>query len=361
MHFFPVQVKRKCLSPFLRYLMDKIIDLRSDTITKPTPEMRQAIANAEVGDDLFGEDPTVNTLEETVADLLGKEAALYVPSGTMANQLAIRCLSHPGDEILMHEDSHHYFYESGGGFVLSGVIPRLLRGDRGMFKALDVEDALRPDDVHFPPSRVVWIENTTNRGGGAIWDIKEIEKIRDVADRHGLMMHLDGARLWNASAQSGIPEKEYAKYFDTVNVCFSKGLGAPVGSAFVSKRETVNQARRYRKLLGGAMRQAGIIAAGALYALKNHRQRLKDDHENARRLAWGIAHLQGIEVNFDSVETNILIFNITSMTAPEFAQKLNQHGVRVLAIGKNKIRAVTNLHVSSDDIDTVVNVINRVL
>jgi len=338
-----------------------MIDLRSDTITQPTPKMRQVMANAEVGDDVFGDDPTVNHLQDVVASFLGKEAALYVPSGTMSNQLAMRCLTSPGDEVLIHEESHHYYYESGGGFVLSGVIPRLLHGERGMFRAEDVENAIRPSDDHFPPTTLVWLENTTNRGGGAVWDIREIERIKKVADKHGLKMHLDGARLWNASIASGIPEKEYAKYFDTVNVCFSKGLGAPVGSAFVSDGKTIDRARRYRKLLGGGMRQAGIIAAGALYALENHRDRLKDDHTNARNLAIGISKLAGIDVNPDDVETNILIFRVTSMPAQEFAERLFKKGVRVIAVGKDKIRVVTNLHFTGEDIEKVVDVISQVL
>ena len=338
-----------------------MIDFRSDTITQPTPAMRQVMANAEVGDDVFGDDPTVNHLQDVVASFLGKESAVYVPSGTMSNQIAMRCLTHPGDEILIHEESHHYYYETGGGFVISSVIPRLLRGKKGMFKAEDIENALRPADDHFPRTTLIWIENTTNRGGGAVWDVKEIERIKKIADKHGLKMHLDGARLWNASVASGIPEREYAKYFDTVNVCFSKGLGAPVGSALVSNKETIARAHRYRKLLGGGMRQAGIIAAGALYALENNRERLKDDHANAKKLANGISKLPGIEVNPDDVETNILIFRLTSMPAQDFADMLNEKGVRVIAVGKDKIRAVTNLHITSDEIEKSLGIIKQVL
>ncbi|MBU1022926.1 threonine aldolase family protein, partial [bacterium] len=189
-----------------------MIDLRSDTITRPTQQMRHAMANAEVGDDVFGDDPTVNLLEETVAEILGKEAALFVPSGTMANQIAVRCHTQPGDEVLLHEDAHHYFYETGGAFVLSGVVPRMLRGDRGMFTTEEVERAIRPDDVHFPSTTLLCVENTTNRGGGAIWSIDDINEIKKTADKHNLKLHMDGARLWNASVASGIPEKEYAKF-----------------------------------------------------------------------------------------------------------------------------------------------------
>jgi threonine aldolase len=338
-----------------------MIDFRSDTITRPTPEMRNAIANADVGDDVFGDDPTVNLLQEMTAEILGKEAALYVPSGSMANQLGLRCLTRPGDEVILHEDSHHYFYEAGGGFVLSGAVPRLLKGERGMFTVDDVRNALRPIDDHFPQTKLIWIENTTNRGGGAVWDIQEIEKIKQFADEKGFRMHLDGARLWNASTASGIPEKEYAKYFDTVNVCFSKGLGAPVGSALVSDKQTITQAKRYRKLFGGAMRQAGIIAAGAIFALDNHRDRLKDDHDNAKKLAEGIAQLPGISLNLNHVETNILIFHVSAMPAKDFATKLYDEGVWMLAVGPDMIRAVTNYHISPGDIEKAISVFRKLL
>ncbi len=338
-----------------------MIDLRSDTITKPTDEMRHAMASAEVGDDVFGDDTTVNLLEKRVAEILGREAAMFVPSGTMANQIAIRCLTQPGDEILLHEYSHSYLFESGSAFVLSGVIPRFLHGERGMFKAGDIEKSLRPDDVHFPPTSLVCVENTTNMGGGAVWPIEEIKKIKMVADSHNLKMHLDGARLWNASVASGIAEKEYAKYFDTVNVCFSKGLGAPVGSAVVGNHDLIKKARRYRKLLGGGMRQAGIIAAGALHAVDNHRNRLADDHSNAKRFAEGIADLAGIEIDVSGVETNIVIFKTMKVPAPELAENLFNKGVWVLAIDSQTIRVVTNLGVDADDIKTALDVIGGLL
>ena len=323
--------------------------------------MRHAMANAEVGDDVFGDDPTVNRLEKRVAEILGKEAAMFVPSGTMANQIAIRCLTQPGDEILLHEYAHNYLYESGSAFVLSGVIPRFMHGERGMFNAGDIEKALRPDDVHFPRTSLVCVENTTNMGGGAVWPIDEIKKIKMVADRHNLKMHLDGARLWNASVASGIAEKEYAKYFDTVNVCFSKGLGAPVGSAVTGNHDLINKARRYRKLLGGGMRQAGIIAAGALHAVENHRNRLADDHSNAKQFAEGIADLPGIEIDISGVETNIVIFKTMKIPAHELAENLFNKGVWVLAIDSQTIRAVTNLGVDADDIKTALDVMRGLM
>ena len=337
-----------------------MIDLRSDTITRPTQQMRHAMANAEVGDDVFGDDPTVNLLEETVAEILGKEAALFVPSGTMANQIAVRCHTQPGDEVLLHEDAHHYFYETGGAFVLSGVVPRMLKGEKGMFTAVEVERAIRPDDVHFPSTSLICLENTTNRGGGAIWSIDDIKEIKKVADKRNLKMHLDGARLWNASVASGIPEKEFAKFFDTVNVCFSKGLGAPIGSAVTGSSEIIAKARKYRKLFGGGMRQAGIIAAGALFALAHHRERLAEDHKYAKQLAEGIAGLPGIEIDLESVETNIVIFFSKNIPASELAQKIFDEGIWVLALGDEMVRAVTNIGVDDDDIERTLKVMKSI-
>ena len=247
----------------------RLVDLRSDTITQPTPAMRQAMTEAIVGDDVFGDDPTVRALEEATADLLGKEAALFVPSGTMANQLAIRCHTQPGDEILLDGNAHIYWYEAGGSAALSGVICRVLPGKRGIFSGEDVRVALRPLDVHFPPTRLLCAENTHNRGGGSIWPIEQLRQVCQIAQEAGLQTHLDGARLWNASIATGIAESEYTKGFDSVSVCFSKGLGAPIGSVLAGSQTFVARARRFRKQFGGGMRQVGIMAAGALYGLKH--------------------------------------------------------------------------------------------
>jgi threonine aldolase len=282
------------------------IDLRSDTITVPTPAMRQAMASAEVGDDVFGDDPTVLKLEARVAELLGKEASLFTVSGTMANQLALRSHTESGDEILVDANAHIYYYETGGPAALAGVMCRCLPGVRGIFTAADVEAALRPADQHFPPTKLVCIENTHNRGGGSIWPLETLREVAEVSRRHGLRMHLDGARLWNASIATGIAERDYAAHFDSVSVCFSKGLGAPVGSALCGSREFIQRARRFRKMFGGGMRQAGIIAAGALHALEHHRARLAEDHTNARTLADGLSLLPGIELDPASVQTNLV-------------------------------------------------------
>lgn len=339
----------------------QMIDLRSDTVTKPTPAMREAMARAEVGDDVFGDDPTVKALESRTAELLGKEEALFVPSGTMANQLAIRGHTEPGDEILVEANAHLYYYEGGAPAALSGVMCRCINGQRGIFTGADVEAALRPADQHFPRTRLVCLENTHNRGGGKIWSIGQVQEVAAAARKHGLQLHLDGARLWNASMAAGIPERDYAAYFDTVSVCFSKGLGAPVGSALAGPKAFIERARRFRKMFGGGMRQAGIIAAGALFALANHRARLAEDHANAKALASELAAVKGLEATPAEVETNMVRFRVRSMPAQQLVDRLRAQGVLLLAVGPDTIRAVTNLMVSSDDIQAAVAIIAGVL
>ncbi|HEY9646386.1 MAG TPA: low-specificity L-threonine aldolase [Chroococcidiopsis sp.] len=329
------------------------IDLRSDTITQPTPAMREAIAHAEVGDDVFGDDPTVNALEDYVAELLGKEAAMFVPSGTMSNQIALRLHTEPGDEVILEGQSHIYYYEGGGPAALSGVSCRLLAGDRGIFRASDVEAVLRPEDPHFPPTKLVCVENTHNRGGGKIFPLAEIEAIAHVCHANDLRLHLDGARLWNACVATGISEAAYAQAFDTVSVCFSKGLGAPIGSALVGSQGAIARARRFRKMFGGSMRQAGLLAAGALYALQHHRERLKDDHDNAKFLAEALHAIEGITINPADVQTNIVMFQSTLIPASTLVQRLADFGVEMLTVGPTTIRAVTNLMVSRDQIGQV--------
>jgi threonine aldolase len=336
----------------------RVIDLRSDTITKPTPAMREAMARAEVGDDVFGDDPTVKELESETAALLGKEAALFTPSGTMANQLAIRSHTEPGDEILVEGNAHIYYYEAGGPAALSGVMCRCLDGRRGVFTAADLEAALRPADQHFARTRLVCIENTHNRGGGKIWSIEQVRQVASAARKHNLQLHLDGARLWNASIATGTAEREYAAMFDTVSVCFSKGLGAPVGSALVGSTALIDRARRFRKMLGGGMRQAGIIAAGALFALRHHRARLAEDHLNAKLLAAGLAGSQAIETDAEEVETNMVRFRSRSIPAEQLVERLRTHGVLMLAVGLDTIRAVTHLMVSAPDIEEAVKIIS---
>ena len=337
-----------------------MIDLRSDTVTQPTPEMRQAMAAAEVGDDVLGDDPTVIELERRTAEVLGKAAAVYMPSGSMTNQVAIRAHTEPGDEIILEAQGHSYFYEGGAPAALSGVMCRLIQGTRGIFTADDLRAVLRPKNVHFPRTKLVCVENTHNRGGGSIWPIGAIAEVANVAREAGLKMHLDGARLWNASVATGIAEGEYARHFDSVSVCFSKGLAAPVGSVLAGSDEFIARARRFRKQFGGGMRQAGIIAAGALYALDNHRDRLASDHANAKALAEGLAGVDGIEIDPATVETNIVILRVTAAPAAELVDKLRARGVLVLATAPDTIRAVTNLMVSAEQIDQAVKVFGDV-
>lgn len=323
------------------------IDLRSDTVTRPTTAMRRAMAEAEVGDDVFGDDPTVAALERATAEILGKEAALFVPSGTMANQLAVRGHTQSGDEMLLEAESHIFWYEAGGPAALSGVSCRVLTGERGVFEASAVRAALRPDDVHFPPTRLLAVENTHNRGGGKIWPLDTLRAVCQAAHDAGLRTHLDGARLWNATAATGIPEAAYASDFDSVSVCFSKGLGAPMGSALAGTSAFIARARRFRKQFGGGLRQAGIVAAGALHALRHHRDRLGDDHALARSLAIGLSGIPGIRVAVEAVETNMVYFHLEAVDARELVGALKARGVWMLATGPRTVRAVTSLAVDA--------------
>jgi threonine aldolase len=339
-----------------------MIDLRSDTVTQPTPEMRQAIAHAPVGDDVLGDDPIVNKLEDYVADLLGKEAAVYMPSGTMTNQVALRTHTEPGDEIILESQAHIYFYEAGAPAALSGLMCRLIEGQRGIFTAADLRKALRPQNEHYPVTKLVCLENTHNRGGGSIFPLQDVQEIAEVCRENDLRLHLDGARFWNACAATGISEADYAAPFDTVSVCFSKGLGAPVGSALVGPKALITRARRFRKMFGGGMRQAGIIAAGALYAVEHHRDRLTEDHANAQRLAAGLQHINGLTVNREDVQTNLVYFQTPEgIPAAVFAEKLAEQGVGVLPTASHTLRAVTNLMVDQADIDQALDRIDAVV
>ncbi|MCS7016254.1 MAG: low-specificity L-threonine aldolase [Gemmatales bacterium] len=330
-----------------------VIDLRSDTVTRPTPGMRAAMATAEVGDDVFGEDPTVRQLEEHVAELLGKEAALFVPSGTMSNQICIKIHTQPGDELICDVNSHIYNYEAGGPAVLSGVTCRTIEGDCGIFDLSQLEGLIRPENDHLVRTRLVCLENTHNRGGGRIFPLQKIRAITEWAHRHGLFVHLDGARLWNASVATGIPLHDWARDCDSVSVCFSKGLGAPVGSALAGSKELVKRARRIRKLLGGGMRQAGVLAAAALYAIKHHWSRLAEDHEHAQILAQTVRHTPGLRLFPSVIETNILYADIDPRlgTAADLAQALRERGVLVLPVAQQRIRLVTHLDVSRAQVE----------
>ncbi len=324
-----------------------MIDLRSDTVTLPTPEMRRAMLAAPLGDDVFGEDPTIRKLEEETAALLGKEAAVYVPSGTMANQIALRIHTRPGDAVILEGTSHIRRYEAGGAAALSGLTCSLLEGTRGLFTPEQVTAAVHRDDEHLPRSRLFCVENTHNSGGGTVWPQGRLTAVVEAARAAGLRCHLDGARLWNAAVASGLPEAELAAGFDTVSVCFSKGLGAPVGSALCASRALVHEARRVRKQFGGGMRQAGVIAAGALYALRHHRQRLAEDHQRARRLAETWAGIDGLMVEPEQVETNMVYFSLEQPRAFELQDALAERGLLLFAVSADRLRAV--VHRDLDD------------
>lgn len=340
-----------------------IADLRSDTVTKPSAAMRRAIAEAVVGDDVLGDDPTVIELQERAAALLGKQAALFTPSGTMANQIAIRVHTSHGDEVICHKDSHAFYYESGAPAALSGVSVRFLEGRRGQFSGADVASALRPANSHFAPSRLVIIENTHNRGGGSIWPVEKIADVTQTARTAGLAMHLDGARLMNACVARGLRATEYARHFDTVSMCFSKGLGAPVGSVITGPKDLIQRAHRFRKMFGGAMRQAGVLAAAAIYALEHNIERLAEDHANARKLAEALAEVPRIAINPDEVETNILFFDVDPAlgSASDICRRLKEQGVLVLSESACRIRAVTHLDVSAQQIEGAIGVFRAVL
>jgi threonine aldolase len=343
--------------------MSNYIDLRSDTVTKPTAEMRKAMAEAEVGDDVYGEDPTVNALQEKVSRILGKEAAIYVASGTMANQLAIKSHTEPGDELIMEATSHPYNFEGGAIAAISGVQVYCLQGVRGILDASQIEVAVRPQDHHYAVTRLVCIENTHNRGGGSIYPLKKMEEIYRLAKSKGLLVHLDGARLWNASVATGIKPHEYAQYADSVSVCISKGLGAPVGSLVAGTKAFIDRVHRFRKMIGGGMRQVGILAAAGIYALDRHVDRLKEDHDNARRLAMGLQEIKGISINPDHVETNIIICGVakTGMTSPALRDAMKKEGVLMNALGSEQIRLVTHLDVSRQGIDKALEAFKKVV
>jgi threonine aldolase len=338
-----------------------MIDLRSDTVSRPTPAMRQAIAEAEVGDDVFGDDPTVNELERVTAHLLGKAAAMFVPSGTMANQIAVRLHTQAGDAAVVEAGSHVYNAEAGGAAALSGVTCRTVVGRRGIFGEAELAAACQPPDIHHAPARLVCVENTHNAGGGSVWPVDALDDLSAAAHARGLRLHMDGARLWNASAASGVPERRYADCCDSVSVCFSKGLGAPVGSALAGPADFVARGRRFRKMFGGGMRQAGLLAAGALYALRHHRQRLHEDHANAARLAAGLAQMEGVDIDAAMVETNIVRFKTPGQDAGAIAKVLLDRGVAMIATGPESLRAVTHLMVNAADIEEALGAIREVL
>jgi threonine aldolase len=340
----------------------RIVDLRSDTVTTPTPAMRAAMAAAEVGDDMFGEDPTVNLLQQRVAALCGKEAALFVPSGSMGNLVMLSALTQPGDEVICHQDAHIIHNESGSLAAVAGVQARALPGVRGVLDPGDVARAIRPSHTSgsfvTPRSRVVAVENTHNSAGGALWPLDALRSTRAVAAEAGLTVFLDGARIWNASVATGIPVSTYAAEADAMSVCFSKGLGAPVGSMVVGPEPLIEVARRYRKMVGGAMRQAGVLAAACLVALDTMVDRLAEDHAHARLLAEGIADLRPEAVSAEDVETNIVMVAAGPFgtTPAELSEALGARGVKAFPFGPGTIRMVTHVGITREDVEHTVGV-----
>jgi len=341
--------------------MKKIIDLRSDTVTKPSFEMRKAMYDAEVGDDVYGEDPTTNELQEYAADLLGKESALFVTSGVMGNQICLNILTNPGDEVICEKDAHIFWYESGSPAKLSGLQIHQIEGIDGSLPVKKVKDAIRPQSAYYmPESKVIEVENTHNVAGGTIIPLENIIELRKLADENNLFMHLDGARIWNASVASGILVNEYAKYFDTVSCCLSKGLGAPIGSIIAGSKELMHKAFRVRKSIGGGMRQVGIIAAAGLFALKNNISRLSEDHEKAKILAERINANPNLEININSVQTNMLMFHPRTISVEQGLTLCKENGL-LLSGGKvGLIRIVTHLDVTFDDVKKSADIIDEV-
>ncbi|MEX0291581.1 MAG: low specificity L-threonine aldolase [Flavobacteriaceae bacterium] len=337
------------------------INLISDTVTKPTPGMLDAMMSAEVGDDVFKQDPSVNALEKKAAEMFGKEAALYFPSGTMTNQTAIKLHTDPGDQLICDKYAHVYNYEGGGVSFNSGVSCKLVDGDRGMMTAEQVEAAINPPDFyHSPLTRLVCIENTTNKGGGACWDFGELERIKSVCETHGLAYHLDGARLWNALVNQQQTARDYGALFDTISVCLSKGLGCPVGSLLLGDKDTIDKAIRIRKILGGGMRQAGYLAAAGSYALDHHIERLKDDHEKAREIGEVLEDLDLVK-KVEPIETNIIIFEVDEdrITGEGFVQQLLERDIHIIGMGQGKLRMVTHLDYTDQMHSALLNILEE--
>jgi len=335
-----------------------IIDLRSDTVTRPSSQMLQAMMAAKLGDDVFGEDPSVNALEELSAQMFNMEAALFCPSGTMTNQIAIKCHTQPGDEVICDESSHIYQYEGGGIAFNSGSSVKLLHGDRGRVTAEQVRASINPDDVHRARTSLVCLENTSNRGGGSCYDFNEIETIRKVCDQHDLKFHLDGARLANALVAKNETPEQYGKIFDSISICLSKSLGCPVGSLLLGKKEFIKKARRVRKVFGGGMRQAGFLAAAGIYALQNNFTRLQQDHEHTSILAAAIEKKEFVKFILP-VETNIIIFELKDgLPAPATVARLKDQGILCYAIAANRVRFVLHLDITADMVNKALNIIS---
>ncbi len=334
------------------------IDLRSDTVTKPSDAMREVMLKAEVGDDVYGEDPTVNKLQKRIAEMFGKDTSLFVPSGTMGNEICIKVHTQPGDEIIVDQDSHIFVYETAGPSLLAGVQMMPIAGMNGVMTADQIKMAIRPRAYYLPRTKLICIENTHGRSSGSIFPLDEIKRIHEIAKCTNVKMHLDGARLWNASVEAEISLDNYGKYFDSISVCFSKGLGAPIGSIIIGNKTFIEEATRYRKIFGGGMRQVGILAAAALYAIEHNIKRLKEDHQKARYFAQELNHLEQIEIDVNQVQTNIVIGNISKMGKSQFEilELLKAHGILLTPERLTSIRSVMHMDVSMQQVEQAVNV-----
>ena len=334
-----------------------IIDLRSDTVTQPTEEMKSYMMEAVLGDDVLGDDPTVIELEKKAAKTFGKEAALFCPSGTMTNQIAIKVHTNAPGEVICSDLAHIYWYEGGGIAFNSGLSVRLIAGDRGRFTAEDVKKNINADDVHFPQSQLVCLENTCNKGGGCLWDHNEVKRIAEVCKEHKIPLHLDGARMYNAIVKSGMDEKEFATPYDSISLCLSKGLGCPIGSLLIGSKEFIAKARKVRKVMGGGMRQVGLLAAAGIYALDNNIDRLNDDHENATKIAEVLKDKSFVK-SISPVETNILIFELNDdVKADDFIKSLADKGILAVGMGHQKIRFVTHLGIGDEEMEELLSVL----
>ena len=336
-----------------------MINLRSDTVTTPTPEMLEAMVEAEVGDDVFAEDPTVNRFQQKMADMFGMEAGLFVPSGTMSNQLCLYVLTEPGDEVIIDETGHIFNYESGAASYLSSIQLRPLKGKRGKLTPELIESAIRPKNEWDPHTKVIAVENTTNKGGGAYYTKKELLEIRKLADEHNLFVHLDGARIWNAMTASGIEPEFFGTVSDTISICFSKGLGAPIGSMMLASREQIKKARRHRKMLGGGMRQVGILAAAADFAVEQHWHLLDDDHKRAKEFAKAISKNPAFQIDLSTVDTNIVLFDVVDATAEVALQKFADKGIAFVPFGPKTIRATFHFQVNDEDLKTIIKAFEK--
>lgn len=340
-----------------------MIDLRSDTVTKPTQAVREVMANAFVGDDVYGEDPSVNELQHEMASLFGKEAGLFVPSGVMSNQLAIKAHTKPGDEVIVEYDAHVFQYETAAPSMLSAVQIHPIHGNRGILNVDVVRDAIRSSEYYYPETRLACIENTHNRAGGTVYPLEAAMALYELMQQRGIKVHLDGARIWNAHVKTNIPLREYGKYADSVSVCFSKGLGAPVGSMLLGTNDLIERARKYRKIFGGGMRQAGILAAAAQYVVKNHLPLLLLDHERAGRFAKELSRIPTIDVNPEDVETNIVMFAPSNKKADlaDIMKKFSERGLLLGFGSSHSFRAVFHLDISDEDTDSALSIIHDTL